>query len=116
MTVTFDSNVLVYATVPPSSVSKRDRARAIISRAVRAGTGVILLQALTEFSNVAHRKLRISPTVIQRRVDAWSSVAPVHAAALGDVAAALEVVRDHAFQFWDALLWATARRVGVRYL
>ena len=33
-----------------------------------------------------------------------------------DLAAALEAVRAHRLPFWDAMLWASAQRAGVRCL
>ena len=41
---------------------------------------------------------------------------PVQAADVGDLSAALEAVRAHRLAFWDAMLWASARRAGVRHM
>jgi predicted nucleic acid-binding protein len=57
--VSFDTNVLVYATASISEV-KVMRARDLIARAMRAASSVLLLQTLAEFSNVAIRKARTS--------------------------------------------------------
>jgi predicted nucleic acid-binding protein len=43
-------------------------------------------------------------------------VLPVQAAADSDLSAALEAVRAHRLAFWDAMLWASAQRAGVRHL
>ena len=48
-----DSNILVYAAMQPDARS--DAARALLAR-----RGVISVQVLNEFANVAHRKLRRS--------------------------------------------------------
>ena len=67
MSVSFDTNVLVYATATLPS-SKSVRARELIARAMRAGSSVLLLQSLAEFSNVAIRKAGIkkpAPTRLQ---------------------------------------------------
>jgi predicted nucleic acid-binding protein len=79
---------------------------------MRGGNAVLLLQSLAEFSNVATRKLGISVDTVIRRVQAWSNVFPVQAAAHADVIVALQILRDHGLQFWDA----TAIRAGVQYL
>jgi len=76
----------------------------------------LLLQTLAEFSNVAMRKARIPVKDIRRTIDAWRAVLPVQAADEGDLLAALEAVRAHRLAFWDAMLWASARRAGVRHL
>jgi predicted nucleic acid-binding protein len=43
-------------------------------------------------------------------------VLPVQAADDSDLLAALEAVSAHRLAFWDAMLWASARRAGVRHL
>ncbi|MET0539712.1 MAG: PIN domain-containing protein [Xanthobacteraceae bacterium] len=75
-----------------------------------------MLQTLAEFSNVAIRKARIPVDDIRRTVEAWRAVLPVHAADDSDVLAALAAVKSHRMAFWDAMLWASARRAGVRHL
>src|SRR5208282_5592252 len=113
--ISFDTNVLVYATASISEV-KVFRARDLIARAMRAASSVLLLQTLAEFSNVAIRKARITVEDIRTTVDAWRAVLPVQAADNSDLSAALEAVRAHRLAFWDAMLWASARRAGVRHL
>jgi predicted nucleic acid-binding protein len=49
-------------------------------------------------------------------VDAWCNALPVHSAQIDDLRSALDVVQRHGLQFWDAMLWATAKRVGARFL
>jgi predicted nucleic acid-binding protein len=113
--VTFDTNVLVYATASISDV-KAMRARDVIARGMRAASSILLLQTLAEFSNVAFRKARIPVEDIRRTIDAWRAVLPVQAADENDLFAALEAVRTHQLAFWDAMLWASAQRAGVRHL
>ena len=113
--ISFDTNVLVYATATISDV-KVMRARDLIARAMRAASSVLLLQTLAEFSNVAIRKARIPVKDIRRTIDAWRAVMPVQAADVGDLSAALEAVRAHRMAFWDAMLWASAQRAGVRHM
>ena len=108
-------DVLVYATASISDL-KVFRARDLVARAMRAASSVLLLQTLAEFSNVAIRKARIPVADIRRTIDAWRAVLPVQAADDSDLLAALEAVRAHRLAFWDAMLWASARRVGVRHL
>jgi predicted nucleic acid-binding protein len=113
--ISFDTNILVYATarVPDA---KALRARDLIGRAMRAGWTILLLQTLAEFANVAIRKAGIPIEDIRRTIDAWRAVLPIQAADDDDLAAALEAVRAHRLSFWDAMLWASAQRAGVRCL
>ena len=113
--VSFDTNVLVYATASISDV-KVIWARDLVARAMRAASSVLLLQTLAEFSNVAIRKARIPVEDIRRTIDAWRAVLPVQAADDSDLLVALEAVRAHRLAFWHAMLWASARRAGVRHL
>jgi predicted nucleic acid-binding protein len=113
--VSFDTNVLVYATASISD-AKVMRARDVIARAMRAASSILLLQTLAEFSNVAIRKARIPIEDIRDTIDAWLAVLPVQVADESDLLQALEAVRAHRLAFWDAMLWASAKRAGVRHL
>jgi predicted nucleic acid-binding protein len=113
--VSFDTNVLVCATASISDV-RVTRARDLIARAMRAASSVLLLQTLAEFSTVAIRNARIPVKDIRTTIDAWCAVLPVQAADDSDLLTALEAVRAHRLAFWDAMLWASAQRAGVRHL
>jgi predicted nucleic acid-binding protein len=113
--IAFDSNVLVYATGPAGD-PKCERAREIINRASLEADGVMLVQALAEYSHVAIRKARIPAAKVRIIIELWGKVFSVEAASHDDLAAALGAVEEHRLAFWDAMLWATAQRVGVRYL
>jgi predicted nucleic acid-binding protein len=88
----------------------------LVERALRSRRGILLLQALAEFYSVATRKLRTPPDLARAFVHHQGAVLPVHGALAGDLDLAMASVQDHGLSFWDALLWATADRVGVRYL
>jgi predicted nucleic acid-binding protein len=113
--ISFDTSILVYATASGSD-AKALRARDVIARAMRSGWAILLLQTLAEFANVAIRKAGIPISDVRRTIDAWRAVLPVQAADDGDLTAALEAVRAHRLPFWDAMLWASAQRAGVRCL
>jgi len=113
--VSFDTNVLVYAS-GAGPADKRRRAEEVMARSMLDGTGVLLLQALAEFSNVALRKYRLRNDDVEAMLSAWQATMPVHAAVQDDLASALTAVKGHHIQFWDAMLWAAARRIGVRHI
>ena len=83
---------------------------------MHAGWTILLLQTLAEFANVAIRKAGIPIEDIQRTIDAWRAVLPMEAADDGDLAAALDAVKAHRLLSWDAMLWISAQRAGVRCL
>jgi predicted nucleic acid-binding protein len=113
--ISFDTNVLIYATAA-SADERANRARDLLGRAIRAGNSVLLLQSLTEFSNVAIRKAGIAVEAVQRIVQTWCAVIPIQAADESDLFTALEAVRAHRLAFWDAMLWASAQRAGVKHM
>jgi predicted nucleic acid-binding protein len=115
VTATFDSNILVYAT-GRSDDPKCGRARELVAALAAAGNGVVLVQALAEFSAVAIRKAGIPARQVLAGIEALRSAFPVEAARYEDLPAALSAVERDRLSFWDALLWASARRAGVRFI
>jgi predicted nucleic acid-binding protein len=113
--VSFDTNILVYATTAGTD-ARAERARDLLARGMRSGSTVLLLQTLAEFASVAIRKAHIPADKVGTIVAAWQEVLPIRAAEEGDLAVALAAVKRHQLGFWDAMLWATAQRVGVRHL
>ena len=113
--LSFDTNVLIYATASNSDV-KALRARELIGRALRGGESILLLQTLAELANVATRKAGIPVQDVRIMIDAWRAVLPIQTADSEDLTAALEAVRAHRLAFWDAMLWASAQRAGVEFL
>lgn len=101
--ISFDTNVLVYATAEVSD-ARVMRARELLGRATRTATGVLLLQSLAESSNVAIRQAGITPRDVRGMIGAWCTVLPTQAVDESDLMAALEGVSKHQLAFWDALL------------
>jgi predicted nucleic acid-binding protein len=113
--IAFDTNVLVYAAEGGSSHRHVESYR-IINSARATGRVVLLLQSLVEFYHAGTRKLRIPPSTARDFIDAWRAAAPVHAYTEADLMVAIDAVAAHRLAFFDALLWATAARVGVTHL
>src|SRR5262249_17034296 len=113
--ISFDTNVLVYATATVSDV-RVSRARDLLARAMQVTNAVFVLQSLAEFSSVAVRKAGIPVENVARIVKEWCAVLPGQSAAESDLHLGLEAVRAHRLAFWDAILWASAQRAGVRQL
>jgi predicted nucleic acid-binding protein len=74
------------------------------------------LQSLTECFRVITTKLSFDPRRARAEIDGFRFAFPVFAAAEDDLDCAMRVVEDHHLSFWDAMLWATARRAGCRLL
>jgi predicted nucleic acid-binding protein len=113
--ISFDTNVLVYATAAFAD-DRVSRAQNLLARAMQSPTTILSLQSLAEFSNVAIRKARIPANAVKATIEAWLAVLPVQSADDSDLVLALEAVQDHHLAFWDAMLWASARRAGVSHI
>ena len=111
--MTFDSNILVYAI--SRSDPRHTTATELIDRAAR-GDCRQTLQSLAECFNVLSRKYRMPAAEACRWVNYHRRLFPVVAADESDLAAAMRAVEDHRLSFWDAMLWATAKRAGCRML
>ena len=112
--VSFDANILIYS-VDKAAGDRHRNAAALVERAIRGRRCVQTLQSLCEFFN-ASRKVGIDAQTATRFVDRWQAAAIVEPAAAIDLDEAIRVVREHRLPFWDAMLWATARRAGARVL
>lgn len=112
MIVSFDTNLLVYA-ADHGAGARHEQAVELLERAIHRGKCVQTLQSFCEFFSVLTRKFKIAPRQAEAFVAGWMAVLPVEAIAQADVAQAMRAVQEHKLQFWDALLWATARRAGV---
>jgi predicted nucleic acid-binding protein len=114
LSIAFDPNILVYA-VDRSEGGRHVAAALLVESATRKRRGVLILQTLVEFYSVTTGKLKGQPEEMLAFLDRLRAVLAVHAADERDFDRATRGDR-HGLSFWDALLWATAERVGVRYL
>lgn len=110
--ISFDTSILVNAT---SSLpdEKSALARNVIERAMRIGSGILLLQPLTEYCDLA-RKVGISTVTIENMMQAWTAVLPVFAPDEDDFQTAVRSLGSFE-NFRDALLCASAKRAGVKH-
>lgn len=113
--ISFDSNVLVYA-ADEDAGDRHERSVTLIERAILSGNCIQSLQSLCEFYHAVTRKTGTGPVTAATFVDGWKAVLPVEPADPEDLNPAMRAVREHGLSFWDAMLWATVRRVGVSLL
>jgi predicted nucleic acid-binding protein len=102
----FDTNILVYATLQPDARS--DPARALLAR-----RGVISVQVLNEFANVAHRRMRRTWPEIEAVMKAVRVLFPAPIAiSIKTHEAAIAIAARTGYQLYDALIIASALEAG----
>ena len=102
----FDTNVLVYAALQPDPRS--DAARALLR-----GGGVVSVQVLNEFANVARRKLRRTWPEVQQALAAVRALCPApRPITTATHEAALALAERTGYAVYDALILASALEAG----
>jgi predicted nucleic acid-binding protein len=111
---TFDTNILFYA-ADSTAGNKHRRALALTQDAI-AHDCVLTLQSLGELTNALLKRRAASATKAQQIVKAYRRSFPVIPAVETDLTDAIDAHQTHNVAFWDAMLWATARRASCTLL
>lgn len=106
-----DSNILVYAADREADENRHETSVALVAQAARSDC-VLTLQSLTEFFFVTTRKRLLRPEDAGAFVGDWLEVFRVAPNATRDLLDAMQALQGFRISFWDAMLWATARRAG----
>ena len=106
-----DSNILVYAADRDADTNRHETSVALLAQAATSDC-VLTLQSLTEFFSATTRKRLLSPEDAGAFVSDWLAVFRVAPNAASDLVDAMRALKGVRISFWDAMLWATARRVG----
>lgn len=106
-----DANILVYA-ADANAGARKEAATELIARAARCDC-VLTLQSLAEFFSVVTRKRLAMAVEAASQVQRWATIfGPPVSADSAALTAAMQAASAKRFQFWDALLLATARGAG----
>lgn len=111
---TFDTNILFYAS-DNAAGEKHGKAIALTDSAI-AHDCVLLLQSLGELSNSALKRRAKWADQLREIIQAYRRSFPIVASSEADLEQALLLHQQHNVPFWDAMLWATARRAGCTLL
>ena len=107
---TFDTNILIY------SIDHRDSRKHLIAKRIVDGflglDGMVMLQCLNEFYAAATKKRLMSGMDAMEVVQAVRESLDIVAPAEIDLVEAIAASQTHQIPFFDALMWATAKRVG----
>ena len=107
----FDTNMLVYAATNQEP-QKGDIARELIQHALEVNhDGVISVQVMTEFANVMKTRFNAAATEIDEWVSQFYPLL-VTEVTMDVVRNALYIKEEYGIQFYDALIVATAEKLG----
>jgi predicted nucleic acid-binding protein len=109
-----DTNVLFYS-LDPEAGSKHAIARAVVTSAARAKCPLVL-QTLGELCNSVRRKRPGAIMQADRFALRSAELFQVVQGSPADLSDAIAANQDHKIPFWDAMLWAAARRAGCSLL
>ncbi len=110
-----DTNVLLYA-YDRDAGAKHEVAKKLVQQCWEQASGVISIQVLCEFFVRATRKDNAiinseeAESIVRNLAYNWWVVVP-------DVQMVMEAIRgrkNYQFSFWDALIWAAAKKAGVK--
>ena len=107
--MSLDANVLVYAL--HTEDRRHARAVEVVGRAAR-GDCVQTMQSFGECFNALVRKRGFAPAAARDEVQRFQRSLDYAAPRPCDLDDAMRVVVAHRLSFWDAMLWAVAKRVG----
>lgn len=102
------SNLLIYPFDARDPI-KQTQARQILTELDTHKTGLLSSQALSEFSNVMLRKLKLPAAQVYKLVDQYEQIYSVLPLSASVVLEAVRGVRDHNFAYYDAQVWAVAK-------
>lgn len=106
--ILLDTNILVYFYDPRDPV-KHAFAAKLLTDLRQHQAACLPVQALAEFTNLAPRKLAMTPTDTYNQVSALGAAWPVLPLTPAIVLEAARGVRDYQLAYYDAQIWATAR-------
>lgn len=112
-----DTNILIYA-VDEADLVKQQIAVALVREAILSGRGIISIQVVQEFLNVARRKFKQPMTIEQCRGHIRNVLEPLCAyfPSISTTDRALLVIEETGYHFYDALIVTAAIESGCRTL
>ena len=109
-----DTNIFIYAIdSSPVFIAKRDIARRLVMEYIENESGVISIQVLQEFFQVATRKIE-TPISIEDALQfmQYMSILDTVIADLDMVVAAVRLHQRYSLSFWDSLILQAAKSAG----
>jgi predicted nucleic acid-binding protein len=116
--VFLDTNIFVYSVdASPDQNEKRDLARKLVTQYIQDDSGVISIQVLQEFYQVATQKIEI-PLSARQALEYLHYIAILQTVipSVEMVVAAILLHQKYSLSFWDALILQAAKTAGCSQL
>ncbi len=107
---TFDTNILFYAS--DSTAGERHQTALILTDEAKGRDCLVMLQSLGELFNAMLKRRAKSAVEAEQIILAYRETFTIVPAIEVDLNDAILAQQQHRLPFWDAMLWATARRAG----
>ncbi|MCF8038875.1 MAG: PIN domain-containing protein [Desulfohalobiaceae bacterium] len=115
MTLNFiDTNVLIYAN-DQNAGNKQNRAIKVVTSCMKLQTGVLSIQVMQEYANIASKKLGQDAAVILRQLKLLE-VFPIVCPSPKMVRRSVELQFSYRISFWDAGIIAAAEEADCDFL
>ena len=115
MTVSFDTNILIYA-YDLRDLKRQPPAMKLVRDVMISGNGILPAQVMGEFLSVAHRKRFATLEIVREAIDLLYRNAIIVEADRAARTKASALSEHHGLQFFDALICAVSTRAGARIL
>jgi len=100
-----DTNIFIYAN-DSRDTEKQQKAIDIIKSAFKSGNGVISIQVINEYANVAINKLKQDPGIVVRQIKLLENL-EVILPSVTLTRRGIEILQAYKISFWDAQRKAT---------
>lgn len=112
-----DTNILIYA-LDEANPTKQQIAAQLVREAIVSGRGIISIQVVQEFLNVARSKFKQPMTIEQCRGHILNVLGPLCAQfpSMSTIDSALLLVEETGYHFYDALIVTAAIESGCHTL
>lgn len=108
--ILIDTNVLIYL-YDLNDPDRQARARLVLDTLQQYGNGRLSVQCLSEFANIAPRKLQglVGYDEVSEQVHMLSRAWPIYLVTPAIVAEAAQAVWEYKLSYYDAQIWACAK-------
>lgn len=109
--ITIDTNILIY-TIDPRDTVKQKIAAAAITALRASGNAMLPQKVVEEFLHLCLRRDLLEPGQLTEFVELYSAAFQIVDTSFEDIKQAFQMAKKKQLSFWDAVVFATAKRAG----